>query len=89
MKCVFSFFFLTHSFHFFFLNYNYQHQTITCSLVLPSVIIDVIIADVDLQWAPLPKLLRRRTQSANSHEEAIDEQDAVFTVVCMFLTRLF
>lgn len=55
----------------------------------PSVIIDVIIPDVDLQWAPFPKLLMRRSQSANSHEEATDEQDAVFTVVCMFLTLLF
>ncbi|XP_019131051.2 mediator of RNA polymerase II transcription subunit 1-like [Larimichthys crocea] len=41
-------------------------------------ITDVTIPDVDLQWAPLPKLLMRRS-SANSHEETIDGQDDVFT----------
>ncbi|TKS87548.1 Mediator of RNA polymerase II transcription subunit 1 [Collichthys lucidus] len=41
-------------------------------------ITDVTIPDVDLQWAPLPKLLMRRS-SANSQEETIDGQDDVFT----------
>ncbi|KAM3593407.1 uncharacterized protein V6R79_012333 [Siganus canaliculatus] len=41
-------------------------------------ITDVAIPDVDLQWAPLPKFLMRRS-SANSHEE-MHEQDASFTV---------
>nr|XP_046227352.1 mediator of RNA polymerase II transcription subunit 1 isoform X2 [Scatophagus argus] len=45
-----------------------------------SQITDVTIPDVDLQWAPLPKLLMRSSPSANSHKETIDGQDAVFTV---------
>lgn len=45
--------------------------------------IDVSIPEVDLQWAPLPKLLM---MMSNSHEEAINEQDGVFTVVCLLLT---
>ncbi|TDG97468.1 hypothetical protein EPR50_G00226220 [Perca flavescens] len=44
-----------------------------------SHIADVAIADVDLQWAPLPKLLMRRSR-ANSHGETLDEQDIIFTV---------
>ncbi|KAG8009585.1 Mediator of RNA polymerase II transcription subunit 1 [Nibea albiflora] len=51
-----------------------------------SQITDVTIPDVDLQWAPLPKLLMRRS-SANGREETIDEQDDVFTVVSVFNTR--
>ncbi|XP_037612165.1 mediator of RNA polymerase II transcription subunit 1 isoform X1 [Sebastes umbrosus] len=43
-------------------------------------ITDMAIPDVDLQWAPLPKLLTRRSLSANSHEETSDEQDTIFTV---------
>ncbi|XP_070841875.1 mediator of RNA polymerase II transcription subunit 1-like [Chaetodon trifascialis] len=43
-------------------------------------ITDAIIPDVDLQWAPLPKLLMSRSQSASSREESMDEQDAVFTL---------
>ncbi|KAM9337802.1 mediator of RNA polymerase II transcription subunit 1-like [Symphorus nematophorus] len=42
-----------------------------------SQITDATIPDVDLQWAPLPKLLIR---SANCHGETTDEQDAIFTV---------
>ncbi|XP_044031731.1 mediator of RNA polymerase II transcription subunit 1 isoform X2 [Siniperca chuatsi] len=45
-----------------------------------SQITDVTIPDVDLQWAPLPKLLMSRSQSANSHAETLDEQDTIFTV---------
>ncbi|KAM7390210.1 hypothetical protein PAMA_008406 [Pampus argenteus] len=45
-----------------------------------SQITDVTIPDVDLQWAPLPKLLLRASLSANSHGETLDEQDTVFTV---------
>lgn len=45
----------------------------------------MIIPEVDLQWAPLPKLLTTRS---NSHEEAINEQDAVFTVVCLLFNTL-
>ncbi|XP_068437558.1 mediator of RNA polymerase II transcription subunit 1-like isoform X2 [Clinocottus analis] len=41
---------------------------------------DVAIPDVDLQWAPLPKLLMSRSPSSNSPEETLDEQDTVFTV---------
>ncbi|XP_059182726.1 mediator of RNA polymerase II transcription subunit 1-like [Centropristis striata] len=44
-----------------------------------SQITDVAIPDVDLQWAPLPKLLMRRS-SAHSHRETLDEQDAISTV---------
>ncbi|XP_049420905.1 mediator of RNA polymerase II transcription subunit 1 isoform X2 [Epinephelus fuscoguttatus] len=40
---------------------------------------DVAIPDVDLQWAPLPQLVMRRS-SANSHGETLDEEDTVFTV---------
>ncbi|XP_023287236.1 mediator of RNA polymerase II transcription subunit 1-like isoform X1 [Seriola lalandi dorsalis] len=45
-----------------------------------SQITDVTIPDDDLQWAPLPKLLMRGSQSANSHGETSDEQDTIFTV---------
>uniref|UniRef100_A0A3Q4ANB0 Mediator of RNA polymerase II transcription subunit 1 n=1 Tax=Mola mola TaxID=94237 RepID=A0A3Q4ANB0_MOLML len=49
---------------------------ITLSLVNKlSQITDVVIPEVDLQWAPLPKLLMRQSQHANSHQEAKDEQD--------------
>ncbi|XP_078137389.1 mediator of RNA polymerase II transcription subunit 1-like [Sander vitreus] len=44
-----------------------------------SQITDVAIPDVDLQWAPLPKLLMRRSH-ANSHGETLDEQDIICTV---------
>ncbi|XP_042366141.1 mediator of RNA polymerase II transcription subunit 1 isoform X2 [Plectropomus leopardus] len=37
------------------------------------------ITDVDLQWAPLPQLLMRRS-SANSHGETLHEQDTIFTL---------
>ncbi|KAI3355395.1 hypothetical protein L3Q82_018237 [Scortum barcoo] len=40
----------------------------------------VTIPDVDLQWAPLPKLLRRRSPSTNIPGETLDEQDTVCTV---------
>uniref|UniRef100_UPI0037E7A6E7 mediator of RNA polymerase II transcription subunit 1-like n=1 Tax=Semicossyphus pulcher TaxID=241346 RepID=UPI0037E7A6E7 len=42
-----------------------------------SQITDVAIPDVDLQWAPLPKLLMRR---AIGHQGTLEEQDAIFTV---------
>ncbi|KAM7369713.1 hypothetical protein PAMP_011015 [Pampus punctatissimus] len=45
-----------------------------------SQITDVTIPDVDLQWAPLPKLLLKGSLSANSHGEMLDEQDTIFTV---------
>ncbi|XP_071340863.1 mediator of RNA polymerase II transcription subunit 1-like isoform X2 [Trachinotus anak] len=45
-----------------------------------SQITDVTIPDVDLQWAPLPKLLSRGPPSPNSHGETLDEQDTIFTV---------
>ncbi|XP_040922130.1 mediator of RNA polymerase II transcription subunit 1 [Toxotes jaculatrix] len=45
-----------------------------------SQITDVTIPDVDLQWAPLPKLLMRGSLSPNSHGETLDEQDTIFTV---------
>ncbi|KAM6971104.1 mediator of RNA polymerase II transcription subunit 1-like [Tautogolabrus adspersus] len=44
-----------------------------------SQITEVTIPDVGLQWAPLPKLLMRRS-SANTQQETSDEQDAVFKV---------
>ncbi|CAJ1082633.1 mediator of RNA polymerase II transcription subunit 1 [Xyrichtys novacula] len=40
---------------------------------------DVAIPDVGLQWAPLPKLLMRRS-SAHIQQEILDEQDATFKV---------
>ncbi|XP_060950081.1 mediator of RNA polymerase II transcription subunit 1-like [Limanda limanda] len=43
-------------------------------------ITDVTVADVDLQWAPLPQHLMRGSTSANHHEETLDEQDTIFTV---------
>ncbi|XP_062236096.1 mediator of RNA polymerase II transcription subunit 1-like isoform X3 [Platichthys flesus] len=43
-------------------------------------ITDVTVADVDLQWAPLPQHLMRGSASANHHGETLDEQDTVFTV---------
>ncbi|XP_051266654.1 mediator of RNA polymerase II transcription subunit 1 isoform X3 [Dicentrarchus labrax] len=45
-----------------------------------SQITDVTIPDVDLQWAPLPKLLIRHSPSTNSLKEKLDEQDPIFTV---------
>nr|XP_043876444.1 mediator of RNA polymerase II transcription subunit 1 isoform X2 [Solea senegalensis] len=45
-----------------------------------SLITDVTVPDVDLQWAPLPSLLVRGSQSANSHRETLDEQDTIYTV---------
>ncbi|XP_069368181.1 mediator of RNA polymerase II transcription subunit 1-like isoform X3 [Paralichthys olivaceus] len=45
-----------------------------------SQITDVTVADVDLQWAPLPKHLMRGSASANQNEETLDEQDTIFTV---------
>ncbi|XP_035511116.1 mediator of RNA polymerase II transcription subunit 1 [Morone saxatilis] len=45
-----------------------------------SQITDVTIPDVDLQWAPLPKLLLRHSPSTNSLKEKLDEQDPIFTV---------
>ncbi|XP_034427818.1 mediator of RNA polymerase II transcription subunit 1 isoform X2 [Hippoglossus hippoglossus] len=45
-----------------------------------SQITDVTVADVDLQWAPLPQHLMRGSASANHHEETLDEQDTIFTV---------
>ncbi|KAG7231219.1 hypothetical protein INR49_012050 [Caranx melampygus] len=47
-----------------------------------SQITDVAIAEVDLQWAPLPKLLLRGSLSPNSHVDTLDGQDAIFIVVC-------
>ncbi|XP_039982335.1 mediator of RNA polymerase II transcription subunit 1 isoform X2 [Xiphias gladius] len=44
-----------------------------------SQITHVTIPDVDLQWAPLPKLLVRGSPSPNSHGETLDEQDIIFT----------
>ncbi|XP_034416211.1 mediator of RNA polymerase II transcription subunit 1 isoform X2 [Cyclopterus lumpus] len=43
-------------------------------------ITDVAIPDVDLQWAPLPKLLMRRSPSSNGLGEIRDQQDTIFTV---------
>ncbi|XP_053268030.1 mediator of RNA polymerase II transcription subunit 1 [Pleuronectes platessa] len=43
-------------------------------------ITDVTVADVDLQWAPLPQHLMRGSSSANHHGETLEEQDTVFTV---------
>ncbi|XP_054863030.1 mediator of RNA polymerase II transcription subunit 1 [Amphiprion ocellaris] len=43
-------------------------------------ITDVAVPDVDLQWAPLPKLLMGGSLSANSHWEKLDEQESIFTV---------
>ncbi|XP_047424464.1 mediator of RNA polymerase II transcription subunit 1 isoform X2 [Mugil cephalus] len=40
----------------------------------------VAVPDVDLQWAPLPKLLMRGSQSPDSHWEASDKKETVFTV---------
>ncbi|XP_067341867.1 uncharacterized protein [Channa argus] len=45
-----------------------------------SEITDVTMLDVDLQWAPLPKLLMRGSLSANSHEETLHDGDPIFTV---------
>ncbi|XP_031705981.1 mediator of RNA polymerase II transcription subunit 1-like isoform X2 [Anarrhichthys ocellatus] len=45
-----------------------------------SQITAVAIPDVDLQWAPLPKLLTRRSPSSNSPREIPDEWDSIFTV---------
>ncbi|XP_068570077.1 mediator of RNA polymerase II transcription subunit 1-like [Cebidichthys violaceus] len=45
-----------------------------------SQITAVAIPDVDLQWAPLPKLLTRRSPSSNSPGEIPDERDTIFTV---------
>ncbi|XP_020489343.3 mediator of RNA polymerase II transcription subunit 1-like [Labrus bergylta] len=44
-----------------------------------SQITDVAIPEVGLQWAPLPKLLMRRS-SANTQQETSAEQDVVFEV---------
>uniref|UniRef100_A0A3Q1JGB5 Mediator of RNA polymerase II transcription subunit 1 n=1 Tax=Anabas testudineus TaxID=64144 RepID=A0A3Q1JGB5_ANATE len=45
-----------------------------------SQITGLVIPDVDLQWAPLPKLLMRGSLGANSSGETLDEQDTIFTV---------
>ncbi|KAK9527551.1 hypothetical protein VZT92_014102 [Zoarces viviparus] len=45
-----------------------------------SQITAVAIPDVDLQWAPLPKLLTRRSPSSNSPGEIPDQRDTIFTV---------
>ncbi|TNN53774.1 Mediator of RNA polymerase II transcription subunit 1 [Liparis tanakae] len=45
-----------------------------------SPITDVAIPDVDLQWAPLPKLLMGRSPSSDGPGEPRDEQDHIFTV---------
>ncbi|XP_029313255.1 mediator of RNA polymerase II transcription subunit 1-like isoform X2 [Cottoperca gobio] len=45
-----------------------------------SQVADVAIPDVDLQWAPLPKLLMSRSPSAKIHGEILDEQDTICTV---------
>ena len=50
------------------------------ALLLSLYFLDVTIPDVDLQWAPLPQLLMRRS-SANGQKETMDEQNAVFKVV--------
>lgn len=42
------------------------------------------ILEFDLQWAPLPKLLMQMSAGAKRVEEETNEQDAVFTVVCVF-----
>ncbi|KAK1885589.1 Mediator of RNA polymerase II transcription subunit 1 [Dissostichus eleginoides] len=42
-------------------------------------ITDVVIPDVILQWAALPKLLMSSSPSAKIHMETLDEQDAIFT----------
>ncbi|XP_063339400.1 mediator of RNA polymerase II transcription subunit 1-like isoform X2 [Pelmatolapia mariae] len=45
-----------------------------------SQITDVTVPDVDLQWAPLPKLLMRDSLSANSSWEMTCESKMIFTV---------
>uniref|UniRef100_UPI003AAC6404 mediator of RNA polymerase II transcription subunit 1-like n=1 Tax=Centroberyx gerrardi TaxID=166262 RepID=UPI003AAC6404 len=45
-----------------------------------SQVTDVTIPDVDLQWAPFPKLLMRSSLSTNSCGETFDEQDTMFIV---------
>lgn len=60
--------------------------TLSHALSLSLYFLDVTIPDVDLQWAPLPQLLTRRS-SANSQKESMDEQDAVFKVVRVCLTQ--
>lgn len=59
--------------------------TLSHALSLSLYFLDVTIPDVDLQWAPLPQLLTRRS-SANGQKETMDEQDAVFKVVRVCLT---
>lgn len=46
----------------------------------PCDVSDVAVPDVDLQWAPLPKLLMTGSLSANSHLETLDKQQ-IFIVV--------
>uniref|UniRef100_A0A3Q1HQ32 Mediator of RNA polymerase II transcription subunit 1 n=1 Tax=Acanthochromis polyacanthus TaxID=80966 RepID=A0A3Q1HQ32_9TELE len=41
-------------------------------------IIDVAVSDVDLQWAPLPKLLMGAALNANTHCETLDERQSIF-----------
>ncbi|XP_051796295.1 mediator of RNA polymerase II transcription subunit 1 isoform X2 [Acanthochromis polyacanthus] len=43
-------------------------------------IIDVAVSDVDLQWAPLPKLLMGAALNANTHCETLDERQSIFAV---------
>ncbi|XP_008292197.1 mediator of RNA polymerase II transcription subunit 1-like [Stegastes partitus] len=45
-----------------------------------SQITAMTVPDVDLQWAPLPKLLMGGSPSANSHWETLDAQENIFTV---------
>lgn len=55
-----------------------------CVIHVPSLCCsrsDVTIPDVDLQWAPLPKVLLRSLSRRNGLEEALDEQGSVVIVV--------
>ncbi|XP_028289176.1 mediator of RNA polymerase II transcription subunit 1-like isoform X2 [Parambassis ranga] len=45
-----------------------------------SQITDVAVPSVDLQWAPLPKLLMRGSPSANSHCETLDNDETLVRV---------
>ncbi|XP_029001823.1 mediator of RNA polymerase II transcription subunit 1 isoform X2 [Betta splendens] len=54
-----------------------------------SQVTDVVIPDVDLQWAPLSKLLMRGSLGASSVTQTLDGQDAIFKVCLPGVTHSY
>lgn len=68
-------------FHEYFVKWTWNKKPAHYCCSVSDYFLDVTVPDVDLQWAPLPKLLMRDSLSASSSWEMTCESNMIFTVV--------